>query len=111
MQDGSRCDEQPRHVDEESRRNEEESKRQEAESKLVRDESRLYPNEIIFEIGAFAAAVIATLFPVLSILVLYFIPDTLKRIYALLGLTVAFAALVRLVGSARSLEVFTVTAG
>ena len=62
------------------------------------------------EISAFVATAMAAMLPVLSVLALYFIKSTLRRIYALIGFTVAFAAFTKLFTSANNLDVFAATA-
>lgn len=69
-----------------------------------------YISKIAGDISAFFIAMLAALCPILSILVLFFIKHTLKRIYALMGLTVLFAIAIKCGTSARSMDVFAVTA-
>jgi hypothetical protein len=54
--------------------------------------------------------VAAASLPVVAVLILYFIKNTLKRIYVLIGLTVAFAISTKLLTSAKSIEIFAATA-
>jgi len=54
-------------------------------------------------------AIGVSLFPVVSMLVLFFIGETLKRIYTLIGLTIAFALVLKIAG-AEAIEIFSVTA-
>jgi hypothetical protein len=61
-------------------------------------------------ITSFLAALLASMIPVLSILILYFIKNTLRRIYTLMGFTVLFALVLKLLTSAKTMDVFAVTA-
>jgi hypothetical protein len=56
------------------------------------------------------ATIAAATLPVIAILILYFIKDTLRRIYVLIGLTVAFAVATKVLTSAKSIEIFAATA-
>jgi len=72
---------------------------------------RIYRHVFPFTIAAsMVAAFLAAIIPVVSILALYFIKNTLKRIFALMGFTVAFALAFKLLFSARTVEVFAATA-
>jgi hypothetical protein len=62
------------------------------------------------EISAFIISLMAALFPVASMIGLFFITDALHRMYALTGMTVAFALVLRFCTSASSSEIFAVTA-
>jgi hypothetical protein len=62
------------------------------------------------QISAFIATAMAALLPVLSILALYFIKSTLKRIYALIAFTVLFAVFTKVFTCASNLDVFAATA-
>jgi len=55
-------------------------------------------------------AVVGTLSPVISILILFFIKNTLKRIFVLMGLTVAFAFGSKAVTDIKTSDLFSVTA-
>lgn len=59
---------------------------------------------------AFLAALTGALIPIISILALYHIKGTPKRIYALIGFTVVFALVVKGVLRARTVDVFAMTA-
>jgi hypothetical protein len=61
-------------------------------------------------ISAFIIAVLAAMFPVLSMLGLYFIKGTLKKMFTLLGLTVVFAFMVKSLTAAKSSEIFAAAA-
>jgi hypothetical protein len=61
-------------------------------------------------LSAFISTLCAGLFPVLSILALFHIESILKRIYALIGLTVGFALIARILTGAKSIEIFAATA-
>jgi len=76
------------------------------DSKLLRQYERW---QFVTPIAAFAATLIAALYPVLSIWILYSIHHTLVRIYALIGLTILFAFALRLTG-AKTVDVFSVAA-
>jgi len=56
------------------------------------------------------AAMVASSIPVLSILGLYHIKKTERRIYALMGITIGFAVIFKALTSARTMDVFAVTA-
>ncbi len=61
-------------------------------------------------VTAFLAALVGALIPILSILGLFHIKSTPKRIYTLIGLTVVFALAVKLLSGARTIDLFAVTA-
>lgn len=61
-------------------------------------------------ISAFFISLLAALFPVASMIGLYFIADPLSRMLAITGLTVAFALALKFSTSATSSEIFAVTA-
>jgi hypothetical protein len=86
-------------------------KKDKAASSTATDPRRIHHMaKILGNASAVAIAVFAALCPILSILVLFFIRQTLNRIYALMGLTILFALTVKWGTSAKSMEVFAVTA-
>jgi len=60
--------------------------------------------------ASFIVALAGAILPVVSILALFFIKNTLKRIYTLMGLTVAFAIAVKALTSAKTTDIFAITA-
>jgi len=65
---------------------------------------------LIGAVTSFLVAIVGALFPVVSILILYFIKRTVIRIYALMGLTIAFALAVKLLTNGKTADVFSITA-
>ena len=51
----------------------------------------------------------AAALPGVAVLILYFIKSVKKRIYVLIGLTVAFAIVTKCLTGAKKIEVFTAT--
>lgn len=51
----------------------------------------------------------ASLIPSIAVLVLYYIKSVEKRIFVLMGLTVAFATVTRLLTTAKKIEIFSAT--
>jgi len=91
---------------EESEKTTHKKKEKEAPSHL-----RIYHNtRFLAMITSFLAALVAAIIPVVSILVLYFLKKTLRRIYALMGLTIVFAIAFKALTSAKTTDVFAVTA-
>lgn len=58
--------------------------------------------------GLFVMAASAAL-PGVAVLILYFIKSTTRRIYVLIGLTVIFAIVTKLLTPAKKIEIFTAT--
>lgn len=59
---------------------------------------------------SFLVVVVGVLSPVISILILFFIKKTLKRIFVLMGLTVAFAFVSKWATNIKTSDLFSVTA-
>jgi len=60
--------------------------------------------------ATFIVALAAALFPAVSILALFFIKNTLKRIYAVMGLTGAFAITAKWLTGMKTRDLFGVIA-
>lgn len=71
---------------------------------------RSYKSHWVGMVSSFLVAVVGALFPVISILILFFIKKTLKRIYVLMGLTIAFAFAVKVLTGMKTADVFALTA-
>lgn len=69
-----------------------------------------YKSDWVGRAASFLAALVGALFPVISILILFFIKKTLRRIFALMGLTIAFALAVKLLTGVKTADVFSITA-
>lgn len=80
--------------------------------KVVDEESGLmsYDDSKINTASTVFATVLSSTLPVITILVLYVVKNTMKRIYITLGFTVAFAAILAMCSSARRVEIFAATA-
>ncbi|KFX96194.1 hypothetical protein V495_08479 [Pseudogymnoascus sp. VKM F-4514 (FW-929)] len=80
--------------------------------KVVDEESGLvsYDDSKINTASTIFATVLSSTLPVITILVLYVVKNTEKRIYITLGFTVAFAAILAICSSAKRVEIFAATA-
>ena len=75
------------------------------------DKLTVYPDLLLLSVPvSFITALAAAIFPVISILALFFVKKTLKRIYTLIGLTVGFAIAVKLITRVKTRDLFAITA-
>jgi hypothetical protein len=75
------------------------------------EQFRIYDKvRVLSMVTSALAAMVAAIIPVLSILGLFHIKKTERRIYALMGITIAFAIIFKAMTSAKTTDVFAVTA-
>ncbi|KAJ9640277.1 hypothetical protein H2199_005816 [Coniosporium tulheliwenetii] len=86
---------------------------QEKEKKVIDEESGAvqYNETELDKLSMVLSTTIASILPVIAVLGLYFEKNMLKRIYIMIGITAAFAAILSFFSSARRIEIFTATAG
>ncbi len=69
-----------------------------------------YRNSKLTRIARALATVVASIMPVIAILILFFIKSILKRIYVMIGFTFVFGAAISYLTPAKLVEVFAATA-
>ncbi|KAF2177467.1 hypothetical protein K469DRAFT_807666 [Zopfia rhizophila CBS 207.26] len=82
------------------------------ETKRQRDGRTLiiYSESRIAQVSAFVGTITAATLPSVAVLLLYFIKNTVTRLYVLIGLTAAFAIAVKYLASGKTNQVFGATA-
>lgn len=61
-------------------------------------------------VPSFVAATLAAMLPSIAVLALFFIKNILYRIYVLMAITFVFALALKYLASAKSMDVFAITA-
>ena len=69
-----------------------------------------YKEETITQVASLVATVISSVFPIVGVIILYFVKDLLARIGIIAGLTALFSLCLALVTDARRGEIFAATA-
>ena len=69
-----------------------------------------YSSKWLNGFGTFIATILSSMLPLLAVLVLYFVKETLQRIYVMLAFTLTFASSLAIFTSARRIEIFASTA-
>jgi hypothetical protein len=70
----------------------------------------LYDDSKINVVSTFFATVISSILPVVTVLVLYVVKNTVRRICITLGFTATFAGVLALCSSTRRVDIFVATA-
>ncbi|KAF1812830.1 hypothetical protein P152DRAFT_435035 [Eremomyces bilateralis CBS 781.70] len=80
-------------------------------SKFIDEESGLimYHDGKVARVSKIISTTLASIFPVIAVLGLYFEKDLLKRIYIMIGITGAFSLVLSIFSQARRVEIFAVT--
>ena len=69
-----------------------------------------YSDRAIFKFSSVVATVTSSVFPVLGVIILFFVKDLLARIGIIAALTAVFSFCLAIVGKARKVEIFAATA-
>ena len=69
-----------------------------------------YSDRTIARLSSLIVTVISSVFPIVGVIILYFVKDLLARIGIIAGLTAAFSLVLALVTSAKKSEIFAATA-
>lgn len=69
-----------------------------------------YDSRTLFNVVHILATTLAAIFPAITILLLHFVKNTLKRIYITMGLTTLFAFALVVFTKAKRIEIFAATA-
>ena len=69
-----------------------------------------YEDRVITRLASLVATVISSVFPIVGVIILYFVTDLLAKIGIIAGLTALFSLSLALVTDARRGEIFAATA-